>query len=279
MQVCPKAKLYEITIVNILRIMIRKSAWAVVFLMLAIAASPGTAFGIPAGATMMPMHGGSGTTSGQTGCNCGMPMQAPAAMPRTAGGSEPSPCSGSAYSVLSGISGMNGRVGGIRRIYPKNVLDHPDRAAVYTTIVARPGIDLGGIAADLGMNRETLRYHLGQLETATKVVVMRDRGIIRYYENHGRYIPVERKVLQHVWNPTAKQILALIAAKPGITQTELSAHLAVTAPTVRWYMHRFRADGLIAGQHEGKYTRYTVVPDVTRFVLPADADRTVAVAV
>jgi predicted transcriptional regulator len=260
--------------------MIRKSAWAVVLLMLAIAVSPGTASGIPAGATMMPMmpmHGGSGTSTGQnSGCNCGMPMQVPAALPRTAGGSDPSPCSGSVYPVLSGISGMNGRVGGIRRIYPKNVLDHPERAAIYTSIVARPGIDIGGIAAELGMNRETLRYHLSQLETATKVVVMRDRGIIRYYENHGKYTPLERKVLQHLWNPTGKQILALIAAKPGIAQAEISAHLAVTAPTVRWYIRRFQADDLVTGQHEGKYTRYTVVPDVSRFVLPGATGHTPA---
>jgi predicted transcriptional regulator len=102
---------------------------------------------------------------------------------------------------------------------------------------------------------------------------MRDHGIIRYYENHGRYTPVERRLLQHLWNPTGKQILALIALKPGITQVELSAHLAVTAPTVRWYMQRFRADGLVTEQHAGKYTRYTVVPEVSRLVLPAAVDR------
>jgi predicted transcriptional regulator len=174
---------------------------------------------------------------------------------------------------------MNGRVGGIRRIYPKNVLDHPERAAVYTAIVARPGIDLTGIASELGMNRETLRYHVAQLESAVKIVVMRDRGVIRYYENHGRYTPVERTILQHLWNPTAKEILALIAAKPGITQVEISAHLAVTAPTVRWYMNRFREDGLVAGQHEGKYTHYAAVPDVTRLMFPAVAGQTAAAIV
>jgi predicted transcriptional regulator len=171
---------------------------------------------------------------------------------------------------------MRGGVGGIRRIYAKNVLDHPERAAVYSAIVARPGIDLACIALEQGMNRETLRYHISQLESAVKIVVMRDRGIIRYYENHGRYTPVERTILQHLWNPTAKEILALIAAKPGITQVEISAHLAVTAPTVRWYMQRFRADGLVAGQHAGKYTHYVVVPDVTRLVSPAGAGQTAA---
>ena len=272
-----------VTIVNILRIMIRKSAWAVIFLLLAVAASPGTAFAIPAGANMMPMHSGSGAGTGQTtGCNCGMPMPAAAALPRTespartAGGTEPMPCSSSAIPMYSGMAGASGRVSGIRRIYPKNVLDHPERAAVYTTIIARPGIDLAGIAAELSMNRETLRYHLDQLESNTRIVVMRDHGIIRYYENHGRYTPVERRLLQHLWNPTGKQILALVAANPGITQGELSARLAVTAPTVRWYMQRFRTDGLVTEQHEGKYTRYTVVPEVSRFVLPATVDRTAA---
>lgn len=268
--------------------MIRKSAWAVVFLMLAIAASPGTAFGVPAGATMMPMmpvHGGSsGHPGGQTaaGCNCPMPMHAAAAMPRAesssraTGSTEPSPCSGSAYPVYNGTTGTTGSVSGIRRIYPKNVLDHPDRAAVYAAIVTRPGIDLAGIAMELGMNRETLRYHISQLESAVKIVVMRDRGIIRYYENHGKYTPLERTILQHMWNPTGKQILSLVAAKPGITQGEISAHLAVTAPTVRWYMQRFQADGVVSGQHVGKYTHYTVVPDVARLVSPAGAGRTAA---
>jgi hypothetical protein len=41
-------------------------------------------------------------------------------------------------------------------------------------------------------------------------------------------------------------------------------------------MRRFRADGLITEQHEGKYTRYTVVPDVSRFVLPVAVDRPAA---
>jgi len=261
--------------VNIVRIMIRKSAWAFVILMLAVAASPGAAFAIPAGASMMPMNGGSGHHGSQsTGCNCNMPMQAAAmarseSSARTAGGSEPSPCSGTALPIINGTSGTAGRVSGIRRIYAKNVLDHPERAAVYTSIVARPGIDLAGIALELGMNRETLRYHLDVLESNTRIVVMRDHGIVRYYENHGRYTLLERSVLQHLWNPTAKQVLALVGARPGITQTEISTRLAVTAPTVRWYMNRFRADGLVIEQRDGRYTRYTVVPEVSRYVTSA----------
>jgi DNA-binding transcriptional ArsR family regulator len=251
--------------------MIRQSAWVFIILMLVVAASPATAFAIPAGATKMPMNGGSGHHGGSqsSGCNCNMPLQPATAMaraePPVRTTSGPCPCNGTAVPVINTTS-MYGRFSGIRRICPKNVLDHPERAAVYTTITEHPGIDLNGIAAEHGMNRETLRYHLDQLESAVKIVVMRDRGIVRYYENHGRYSPLERSVLWHTWNPTAKEILARIVTKPGITQSELSTHLALTAPTVRWYMHRFRDDGLIVEQHRGRYTHYVVVPEVTRYV-------------
>jgi hypothetical protein len=274
---CHKTKDYVVTIVNRYLIMIRTSAWAMIFLMLAVAASPVAASGVLAGSTMMPMHGGSGQNEGSSaGCNCQESRQASAAttrgepLPRS-GGQESSPCSGSAYPVFPGTSGATGRVSGIRRIYPKNVLDHPERAAVYTAIIARPGIDLAGIVSELGMNRETLRYHLDQLESTTRIVVGRDHGIVRYYENHGRYTPLELTVLQHLWNPTAGRILSLISSRPGITQTELAGHLAITAPTVRWYIRRFRADSIIAEQHEGRCTRYSLVPGACPFVRRTEA--------
>ena len=258
--------------------MIRLRALIFSLLMLAAAASPATAIGMPKGASSMPMHGmpaAQGTT-GPCPCNCGMPMHASAAAAearsssptRSSGGPEPVPCTGTTIPAAGTANGMSGRVGGIRRIYPKNVLDHPDRAAVYAAIVARPGIDTGSIGAELGMNRETLRYHLDKLEAATKIVVMRDHGIVRYYENHGRYTLLEREVLQHFWNPTAKAILSLIASQPGITQADISARTSITAPTARWYLQRFRDDGIIAEQREGKYIRYNVVPEALGFIVP-----------
>ncbi len=263
-----------LTIVNMYLAMIRTGIGGVIFLVLAVAASPGAAYATPAGATMMPMSGGM-----TAGCNCQVPVQAPAATPRedpfsrTAGGPETPPCTGAAYPVFSSTSGTVGRVSGIRRIYPRNVLNHPERAAVYRVITARPGIDLAGIASELGMNRETLRYHLDQLESATRILVMRDHGIVRYYENHGRYTPLERRVIQHLWNPTAGRILSVISALPGITQADLAWHLEVTAPTIRWYMQRFRADGITIEQHQGRCTKYSLVPEARPFVRHIERER------
>lgn len=262
--------------------MIRKSAWAVIFLMLVVAASPVTVFAVPAGATMMPMHGGSGNTGGQSSsCNCPMPMQAsplprPESPSRPVSQTEKSPCNGAVQQIIS-TTGPFGRVRGIRKIYAKNVLEHPDRIAVYDLIARKPGIDRAGIADELQMNSQTLRYHLDLMESFAKIVVVRDHGNVRHYENHGRYSVIERNMLLHLWNPTASKILSLIQFQPGITQSGISMQLAITAPTVRWYMQRFEKDGIITIRHEGRYTRYVFTDAATRSAEKA-AEKTATLA-
>ena len=259
--------------------MIRIRAWAVILLMFAVAASPAAAYGVPAGSAMMPMHGGSGQNEGQSaGCNCQASQQASASaprtapLPRTAGGPASSPCSGSADPFFPGTSSTTGRVSGIRRIYPKNVLDHPERAAVYTAIVTRPGIDLAGIASELGLNRETLRYHLDQLDACGRVIVLRDRGIVRYFENHGRYSPLERQILAHSRNPTAGAVLSLIDTEPGITRAGIAGRLAVTPPTVRWYLQRFMHDGIVTPRCQGRQTGWYLTNEAARVVRGGTGD-------
>lgn len=248
--------------------MIRKSVWAFIILMLAVAASPGAASAIPAGMTTMPMHSGSG--SGQSaGCNCPIPMQAssstrsePSSRPSSPPGT--SPCNGAAGQQIISTTGT-GKVRGIRKIYAKNVLDHPERTAIYDLIVRKPGIDRAGIAEELGMNIQTLRYHLDLIESFSKIVVVRDHGIVRFYENHGRYSVTERNILKHQWNSTASGILSLIQSRPGITQSEIAMQFAITASTVRWYIQRFEEDGIITARHVGRYTRYDLSDEASRY--------------
>ena len=250
---------------------VRSIAGAVLILMLALAVAPASAFSMPVGADVMPMHGSEGQGDRQApGCDCTKPMQSPPAArsestARPASPQEPSPCTGTPQQILSN-QGSAVRVRGIRKIYAKNVLDHPERAAVYAMIVAKPGVDLSGIAEGLGLNRQTLRYHLELMESFSKIVVVRDHGIVRYYENHGRFNAIERNVLLHLWNPTAGKILSLVSTSPGIMQSGIAARLAITAPTVRWYMQRFEEDGIVTSQHEGRYTRYVLTGEATRYI-------------
>jgi len=250
---------------------IRKTVCAAIVLVLAVVASPFSAFVVPAGSSMFLMHTDPERCEAAASCtgNCPMlaqvnPPTSKAPLPRSSAG-QPSPysCSSASQSSTQGMStqgiiGLNGRVSGIRKIYPKNVLDHPQRRAVYNVIVANPGIDLGRIGKALKLNRETLRYHMDLLASSNKIVVMKDYGIIRHYENHGRYGILERRVLAHLWNPTAERIFSIVQSNPGITQGDIAARLAIASPTVHWYMQRFTTDGVVTAQHTGRLTYYRI---------------------
>lgn len=259
---------------------IRKNVCAGIVLVLTIVASPFSVLAVPVGLSMFSMH--TGPERCGTGMNCmvNCPMLAQVnsrstqkSFPRSSSG-QSSACSCSNASQpqaqkisIQGMIGLNGRVSGIRKIYPKNVLDHPQRKAVYDIIIANPGIDLGKIGKALDLNRETLRYHIDLLVSSNKIVVMKDHGIIRYYENHGRYGTLQRRVLAHLWNPTAEQILSIVLSNPGITQGDIAGRLAVASPTVHWYMQRFAADGIVTIRRTGRLTNYYITLEARHLLI------------
>ncbi|HIH02668.1 MAG TPA: winged helix-turn-helix transcriptional regulator [Methanoregulaceae archaeon] len=150
---------------------------------------------------------------------------------------------------------------GQRRIYRKNLLEHPGRAAVYHAIVSNPGIDLAAISQVVLMNRQTLRYHLDLLDSHHRIAVVRERGTTRYFENSGRYGAIEQRVFLHLRSPTAHAILALIRSDPGITQSAIAARIGYSAPTIRWHMHRLLDDEIVTAQRAGRNTRYHLTAD------------------
>jgi len=96
------------------------------------------------------------------------------------------------------------------------------------------------------------------LASSNKIVVMKDYGIIRHYENHERYGILERRVLAHLWNPTAERIFSIVQSNPGITQGDIATRLAIASPTVHWYTQRFTTDGIVTAQHTGRLTYYHI---------------------
>lgn len=255
----------------------RKTVYATIILVLAVVALPFSAFAVASVSSMFPMHTCPEPCEAGMSCmgSCPMLVQVNSrsgqkSLPRPSPGkSSPYPCSSvSQLNVqrisIEGMTGPNGRVSGIRRIYPNNVLDHPQRKAVYDIVVANPGIDLGKIGKVLNLNRETLRYHMDLLASSNKIVVMKDHGIIRYYENHGRYGILERRVLAHFWNLTAEQILSIVLSNPGITQKDIASKLSIASPTVNWYMKRFTTDEIVTAQRTGRLTNYFITPEALR---------------
>lgn len=252
----------------------RRTVYATIILVLAVVALPFWSFAASSTPSMLLMHTCPESCEAKIGCMGNCPMQAHVSsrfrqksIPRSPlGQSSPYTCNNTSQPgvqriSIEGIIGSNGKVSGIRKIYPNNVLDYPQRKAIYDIVVANPGIELGKIGKVLNMNRETLRYHINLLESSNKIVVMKDYGILRYYENHRRYSTLERHVLAHLWNPTAEQILSIVHSNPGITQGDIASRLSVASPTIHWYMQRFTNDGIVKAQRTGRLTNYSITAE------------------
>ncbi len=202
-------------------------------------------------------------------CKDNVPMQAPA--PVRAPPSLPSCCpdrsacasASAAPAVVTNplLSTIRLRFRGFRRISTSNALDYPERREIYELIKQNPGIDNTNISRTSGINIHTLRYHLDILTSCGKIIVMKDWGIFRYYENHGTYSEIERKIIPYIRNPVAGSILVIIRDDPGHTQTALSEKIGITGPTVRWYMKRFELDGIVVATRDGRCTRYELTGD------------------
>jgi DNA-binding transcriptional ArsR family regulator len=158
------------------------------------------------------------------------------------------------------------RVSGLRRIYKNNVLEQEDRACVYCVICQKPGIDLTTIAGTIGLNPHTLRYHLDMMESNGKVIAMREQGITRYYENHGRYSALERKLMSYMWNPRSERLLRIIKSHPDTSQSGIALRLGITVPTLRWYARRLTSDGIVTIHQSGRYIQYQLTEEADRIL-------------
>ncbi|MDK2915853.1 MAG: hypothetical protein PWR25_410 [Euryarchaeota archaeon] len=145
---------------------------------------------------------------------------------------------------------------GYRRVVKNAALEHETRTAIYDHIRAHPGIRLGTLTEDLGVNRGTLRYHLGRLQEFGMVAAVAVGGQTGYFENQQRYSELEAKVLIHLKNPNTREILFTLLEKPGASRHELAERLGITAASVSWHLRRLSGDGVVLREKSGADVRY-----------------------
>jgi predicted transcriptional regulator len=155
---------------------------------------------------------------------------------------------------------------GYRRIAKRAALEHETRTAIYDHIHAHPGIRLGTLAQDLGINRGTLRYHLGRLQEFGMIAAAAVEGRTGYFENRQKYSALEAKVLIHLKNPNTREILAILLESPGASRRELAERLGITASSVSWHMRRLKNDAIVLQEKIGGDVRYTLSGEPMAFI-------------
>jgi predicted transcriptional regulator len=156
------------------------------------------------------------------------------------------------------------RVSGIRQIASHNVLNNESRKRILDLILMNPGIDHTEISNMTGLNKQTLRYHLGILISFHKVTIVREGGSFYYFENGGAVSALERKIAIYMRNDTTRSILEIIGHTSGINQADIAGLLNITPPTVIWHIRKLIRDGIVEEERQGKTVHYALTPDGTR---------------
>jgi DNA-binding transcriptional ArsR family regulator len=145
---------------------------------------------------------------------------------------------------------------GFRRIRKKNVLENEYRKAVFQGIAEAPGIDAISLSRKLGMNINTLRYHLAKLLETDKITYLSRPGTVRYYLNQGMFSPKEQILFHYLSAGTAGQIIRFVSEHPGASRKELAEALAISGPSVTRHIQEISSDGIIRNEPEGKTNHY-----------------------
>lgn len=155
---------------------------------------------------------------------------------------------------------------GYRKIFGKNVLAHSDRNAVYQCIRENPGIFFREISNKTHVKPGTLRYHLGILEVTGKITLLKSRGHSRYFENSGKFSPMEQKIIRFLRNDTERSIFACLIMNPETTRKDLENRLGISGAAVSWHMNRLREEGVLLINKTGRNARYEISPDAQRYL-------------
>lgn len=149
---------------------------------------------------------------------------------------------------------------GYRIVNPGNVLENSSRFKVYGFIKTKPGAYISEIVEHIGLDRETVKYHIKTLKAKNKIEAYKDGGKTRYFENLLVYNEDEKKVISALQNLKNQGIISVITTGKCNTNVALAREFGVSKATISWHMKNLREIDLIIEVKEGKNTIYKINP-------------------
>lgn len=119
------------------------------------------------------------------------------------------------------------------------------RREILRRTFARPGTAVTQLAAELGVRRQTITYHLNVLGDFDAVVLVRDGAAVKVFPSLAHQAAREplAMMMERRW---ARPVLRLLAEAPECSIRRLAQRLGVSVPTARWYLGKLREAGLLA---------------------------------
>lgn len=137
------------------------------------------------------------------------------------------------------------------RVERPTALRHPVRAELHQLIEATPGIHFQELSRRTGRGRGTIQHHLRKLVDVGLVNEQQAGGFTCYFPKG----VVDRRLMETLpllKSEGSRGVLAAIAARPGLSGSDVAAVVGLTRQTVNHHVWRLETSGLIEARRAGR---------------------------
>lgn len=142
------------------------------------------------------------------------------------------------------------------RFEGKKVLEHPNRAHLYTLVAGSPGIRLQDLCEETHLSRTAVTHHMRLLEQQHVVVSKKVGRSRHFYENGGRFERQQKDAYAVLQNDRSRTIARFIRENPGSIQKDLCDALDMRASIAHWHVKRLSEAHLVEPIRQGRTVSY-----------------------
>lgn len=144
----------------------------------------------------------------------------------------------------------------------KTPRDNEIRDQIYNHIKNNPGSTMADIARQEGLNLGTVRYHIGQLQSAHRITLIRSNKFVRLFQNSNTYSEREKTILSAMNRPTARALISYLHENPGTTNPQIAGYLQITDSGTHVQLKKLLRDDIVRSEPMGRFRRYYLKDDV-----------------
>jgi predicted transcriptional regulator len=153
--------------------------------------------------------------------------------------------------------GLGWKIVAILTAWAKKDPNNKNRQKILQLIEKNPGITVNTIGNDLGIKRGTVRYHVGNLKEAGKILMFRNGNYVSLFKNESalwnkNHGPIE----PHLPGATCKKVCRMIYENPGISNMELCEKLGLSKGTVSSHIKTLDDMNCLEVEMTGKFKNY-----------------------
>lgn len=155
-------------------------------------------------------------------------------------------------------------VAGFSRIEDDELLQHPMRARVFSTIQANPGIHASELARRLDVGWGTIVHHLEKLQKGELVAIRKVNNQKCFFEMGGKVSRVDMAIAGAVRSDSASHIAAFVQSHPMTSQKALAGALNISPALASFHVKKLVHLGVLEKARRGKETLLSTTESLRR---------------